>query len=51
VNRLLESLLADALRTELESSDIAAPAAALIDRRIGKVLARIHESPAGAVER
>jgi AraC-like DNA-binding protein len=47
VNRLLESLLADAIRTELvRSSDgAAAPADALTDRRIGRVLVRIHESP------
>jgi hypothetical protein len=47
VNRLLESLIADALREELSrsTSETRAPSAALADHRIGKVLGRIHESP------
>jgi transcriptional regulator GlxA family with amidase domain len=47
VNRLLESLLADAIRAELvrASDGAVAPADALTDRRIGRVLLRIHESP------
>jgi AraC-like DNA-binding protein/mannose-6-phosphate isomerase-like protein (cupin superfamily) len=45
VNRLLESLLADALRTELIRPGLTTPAGAVIDRRVGEVLARIHQSP------
>jgi AraC-like DNA-binding protein len=47
VNRLLESLLADALRTELAQlvGDSAPPSVAFSDRRIGAVLTRLHESP------
>lgn len=47
VNRLLESLLADALRTELAAiADDAAPHAGLVaDERIGRVLARLHQRP------
>jgi AraC-like DNA-binding protein len=47
VNRLLETLLADALRTELSGSEgeVMAPADALTDHRIGSVLARLHEIP------
>lgn len=47
VNRLLESLLADALRTQLAASttDATPPAEAMRDQRIGRVLARMHERP------
>lgn len=47
VNRLLESLLADVLRTELAqfASDATPPTEALADHRMGSVLARLHESP------
>ena len=47
VNRLLESLLADILRTELAvfNRDGTASGVAFADRRIGRVLARLHESP------
>jgi AraC-like DNA-binding protein len=47
VNRLLESLLADAIRRELVelAGDRATPTEAVADRRIGRVLARLHESP------
>jgi AraC family transcriptional regulator, alkane utilization regulator len=47
VNRLLESLLADALRVELAAfaSDAVAPGQAVADRRIGRVLASLHERP------
>lgn len=47
VNRLLESLLADALRTELAVSihDGAPRVDAFADRRIGRVLSRLHERP------
>jgi AraC-like DNA-binding protein len=45
VNRLLESLLADALRKDLpESTDLRVSARALRDERIGSVLARIHDA-------
>ena len=48
VNRLLESLIADAFRTALAGSlgDAAAPTSALADARIGLALARLHEEPA-----
>jgi AraC family transcriptional regulator, alkane utilization regulator len=47
VNRLLESLLADVLRTELAVStrDGTQRGEAFADRRIGRVLSRLHESP------
>lgn len=50
VNRLLESLLADVLRTELArlETDASPPGEALADRRIGSVLSRLHESPESA---
>jgi AraC-like DNA-binding protein len=50
VNRLLESLIADALRAALAASlgDAAVPPAALADARIGRVLAGLHEDPARA---
>jgi AraC-like DNA-binding protein len=47
VNRLLESILVDALGVEL--SDLAAdtrlPGEALADHRIGRVIARLHDNP------
>jgi AraC-like DNA-binding protein len=48
VNRWLESILADALRTELSktSDDVPVRMAAMSDERIGRVLARIHGEPA-----
>jgi AraC-like DNA-binding protein len=48
VNRLLESLVADALRGELAGSlaDADVPTAALADGRIGRSLVRMHEDPA-----
>jgi AraC-like DNA-binding protein len=48
VNRLLESLIADAFRTALAGplDDAGAPIAALADARIGHALARLHEDPA-----
>jgi AraC-like DNA-binding protein len=48
VNRLLESLLADALRGELAVmlGDANTPAAAVADGRIGPALIRMHEEPA-----
>jgi AraC-like DNA-binding protein len=47
VNRLLESILADALRDELTdlTVDVPASGAALADRRIGVVLGRLHDAP------
>jgi AraC family transcriptional regulator, alkane utilization regulator len=47
VNRLLESLLADALRGELVRSTggDGVPVEAVSDHRIGSVLARVHDSP------
>jgi AraC-like DNA-binding protein len=47
VNRLLESLIADALRAELARSigDADAPRLGLADARIGRALARLHEHP------
>jgi AraC-like DNA-binding protein len=47
VNRLLESLLADALRTELAAfaGEEAPRAEAVADERIGRVLARLHQRP------
>jgi AraC-like DNA-binding protein len=47
VNRLIESLLADALRAELvrHEMDAVPPDLALLDRRIGIVLNRLHQSP------
>jgi AraC family transcriptional regulator, alkane utilization regulator len=47
VNRLLESLLADALRVKLAelATDATAPRQAVADERIGRVLARLHASP------
>jgi AraC-like DNA-binding protein/mannose-6-phosphate isomerase-like protein (cupin superfamily) len=48
VNRLLESLVADALRTALAGSlgDASVSTTALADGRIGRALARVHEDPA-----
>jgi AraC-like DNA-binding protein len=50
VNRLLESLLADAFRTSLagSSDDPAVPTAALADGRIGLTLAQVREDPGRA---
>jgi AraC-like DNA-binding protein len=50
VNRLLESLIADAFRASLEGSsdDPAVPVPALADGRIGRTLARVQEDPARA---
>jgi AraC-like DNA-binding protein len=50
VNRLLESLLADAFRTSLagSSDDPAVPMPALLDGRIGRTLARVREEPGRA---
>jgi AraC-like DNA-binding protein len=47
VNRLLESLIADALRAELAKSlgDVDAPERGIADARIGRALARLHEHP------
>ena len=47
VNRLLESLLADALLAQLAAltSDTNPPSTAITDQRIGHVLARLHERP------
>jgi AraC-like DNA-binding protein len=47
VNRLLESLVAYALRAELLQLETHAkpPEEALVDRRVGTVLSRLHESP------
>jgi AraC-like DNA-binding protein len=47
VNRLLESLLADALRTQLAAfaGGATPPAGAVADERIGRVLARLHQRP------
>jgi AraC-like DNA-binding protein len=47
VNRLLESLLADALRGALLelAADVAPPARAIADERIGATLGRLHEAP------
>ena len=47
VNRLLESLVADALRTELSNfvTDASAPGVALVDHRIGRVIGQLHDSP------
>jgi AraC family transcriptional regulator, alkane utilization regulator len=47
VNRLLESLLVDALRAELAAFAAAtsAPGEAVADERIGRVLARLHDHP------
>jgi transcriptional regulator GlxA family with amidase domain len=46
VNRLLESLLADALRAELiQLGTDAAPEKALVDSQIGVVLSRLHAHP------
>ena len=48
VNRLLESLIADALRSALAGSlgDAATPATALADGRIGRALTHLHDDPA-----
>jgi AraC-like DNA-binding protein len=48
VNRLLESLIADALRGVLAErfGDATVPAAGLADGRIGRALARLHDEPA-----
>jgi transcriptional regulator GlxA family with amidase domain len=48
VNRLLESLIGDALRGVLAATfgDAAVPAAGLADGRIGRALARLHDEPA-----
>jgi AraC-like DNA-binding protein len=50
VNRLLESLMADAFRSSLtgSSDDPALPLPALADGRIGRTLARVREDPARA---
>jgi AraC-like DNA-binding protein len=50
VNRLLESLLADALREDLARSfaDTAVPGQALADGRIGRALAQLHDDPGKA---
>jgi AraC-like DNA-binding protein len=50
VNRLLESLLADALRQDLTRSfaHTAVPGQALADGRIGRALARLHDDPGKA---
>jgi AraC-like DNA-binding protein len=47
VNRLLESIIADALADRLRdiSADVPASAAALSDRRMGATLGRLHEAP------
>jgi AraC-like DNA-binding protein len=47
VNRLLETLIADALRAELAAAlaDGGAPTAALADARIGRALLRMHDQP------
>ena len=47
VNRLLESLIADALRAPLARSlgDVDAPEQGIADARIGRALARLHEHP------
>jgi AraC-like DNA-binding protein len=47
VNRLLESLLADAMRDVLVdlTADAAPPARAVADERIGAALGRLHEAP------
>ena len=47
VNRLLESLVADVFRSELAqlAADATHPVEGLADRRIGRVLARLHEHP------
>jgi AraC family transcriptional regulator, alkane utilization regulator len=47
VNRLLESLLADAVRGKLAelATDATAPRRAVADERIGRVLARLHARP------
>jgi AraC-like DNA-binding protein/quercetin dioxygenase-like cupin family protein len=46
VNRLLESILADALGDEVtaRTTDVPASASALTDRRIGAVLSRLHDA-------
>lgn len=48
VNRLLESLIADAVRTSLAERfrDAAVPVDAIADGRIGRALERVHEDPA-----
>jgi AraC-like DNA-binding protein len=48
VNRLLESLIADALRSAMDRSlgDSDVPSAALSDGRIARVLTHLHEEPA-----
>ena len=50
VNRLLESLIVDALRPEVvrSASEVGAPIEALADDRIGRVLALIRERPEAA---
>ena len=47
VNRLLESIVVDALRVELAApaADTQPPGVALADQRIGRVLARLHDRP------
>ena len=47
VNRLLESIVLDALRVELSAltSDAQPPGQAVADQRIGRVIARLHDSP------
>ena len=47
VNRLLESIVIDALRVELSvlAADTRVPGEALADHRIGRVIARLHDSP------
>jgi AraC family transcriptional regulator, activator of mtrCDE len=48
VNRLLESLIADALRSAIDGSfrEAVLPVAAIADGRIGRVLAKLHDDPA-----
>jgi AraC-like DNA-binding protein/mannose-6-phosphate isomerase-like protein (cupin superfamily) len=43
VNRLLESLLADAIRSELATHDSETTGPAMMDERIGRVLAQLHD--------
>jgi AraC-like DNA-binding protein len=47
VNRLLETLIADALRAELAAAlvDGDAPTAAMADARVGRALLRMHDQP------
>jgi AraC-like DNA-binding protein len=47
VNRLLESIVVDALRVELSAlaADTQPPVEALADQRMGRVIARLHDNP------